>query len=192
MKYPLVVVNSPGLAQAKEEFRLFRKQIHAAAVVAPLQQGPSDGAPLLFCGQKPGHRARLHFRSLTADAVIDGAAAIEPIRLTDKRSAPSPSGLVIMRRLEIAEAYPGCPHCGGRGFVLCTDCGTLSCWDGNRGRSHVCPACRSIRPLGDEGIDLSFEEARRHSFKMPPERRVAVAAPKHLLLTYEPGKQSRS
>ena len=28
------------------------------------------------------------------------------------------------------EEYPGCPYCGGSGFVQCTQCGKLTCWNG--------------------------------------------------------------
>ena len=35
----------------------------------------------------------------------------------------------ISGRVIIDPEYPGCPHCGGKGFVHCGKCGKLSCWD---------------------------------------------------------------
>lgn len=35
----------------------------------------------------------------------------------------------ISGRIMIDAEYPGCPYCGGRGFVHCGQCGKLSCWD---------------------------------------------------------------
>lgn len=28
------------------------------------------------------------------------------------------------------EEYPGCPHCGTKGFVQCNKCHKLTCWNG--------------------------------------------------------------
>ena len=35
----------------------------------------------------------------------------------------------ISGRIVIDAEYPGCPYCGGKGFVHCGKCGKLSCWD---------------------------------------------------------------
>jgi transcription elongation factor Elf1 len=36
------------------------------------------------------------------------------------------------------DEYPGCPHCGGSGFVLCS-CGKVGCNDG--ADYYTCPWC---------------------------------------------------
>lgn len=46
---------------------------------------------------------------------------------------------VIKGTISQAEEYPGCPHCGSKGFFLCS-CGKLNCWDGNK-RMVTCSWC---------------------------------------------------
>ena len=46
--------------------------------------------------------------------------------------------------------YPGCPHCGTKGFFYCS-CGKLNCWDG-RSRTATCSWCGQTGELTD-GID---------------------------------------
>ena len=48
------------------------------------------------------------------------------------------------------EEYPGCPHCGAKGFFYCS-CGKLNCWSGE---SHIvtCKWCGTTGELSD-GID---------------------------------------
>lgn len=36
---------------------------------------------------------------------------------------------IIEGNVYLDEEYPGCPHCGSKGFVQCT-CGKLTCWEG--------------------------------------------------------------
>jgi hypothetical protein len=43
--------------------------------------------------------------------------------------------------MQAVDDYPGCPHCGTNGFVLCS-CGKISCWNGGEGtNTHTCPWC---------------------------------------------------
>ena len=43
--------------------------------------------------------------------------------------------------MNAADGYPGCPHCGTNGFVLC-GCGKISCWSGgNESKKYTCPWC---------------------------------------------------
>lgn len=44
------------------------------------------------------------------------------------------------------EEYPGCPHCGARGFFLCS-CGKLNCWDGES-QIVTCSWCETTNRLG--------------------------------------------
>ena len=36
---------------------------------------------------------------------------------------------MISGRVEIDGEYPGCPYCGGMGWVSCGKCSKLTCWD---------------------------------------------------------------
>ncbi len=36
----------------------------------------------------------------------------------------------IQGNLNCTEEYPGCPHCGSRGFVQCNQCLKIYCWNG--------------------------------------------------------------
>jgi hypothetical protein len=42
--------------------------------------------------------------------------------------------------MNAVDDYPGCPHCGAGGFVLCS-CGKISCWGGGETKKHTCPWC---------------------------------------------------
>lgn len=46
--------------------------------------------------------------------------------------------------------YPGCPHCGAKGFFHC-GCGKLNCWNG-KSRMATCNWCGASGTLTD-GID---------------------------------------
>jgi len=46
--------------------------------------------------------------------------------------------------------YPGCPHCGARGFFYC-NCGKLNCWDGESWKA-TCAWCGNTGELTN-GID---------------------------------------
>ena len=54
--------------------------------------------------------------------------------------------------LEADEEYPGCPHCGSVGFVLC-GCGKIGCAGGivERGKSeeYTCPWCNDTGEMED-------------------------------------------
>lgn len=42
--------------------------------------------------------------------------------------------------LKTTAEYPGCPHCGSKGFYICHSCNKVVCWNGND--LHVrCPWC---------------------------------------------------
>jgi hypothetical protein len=41
--------------------------------------------------------------------------------------------------MNAVDDYPGCPHCGTSGFVLCS-CGKISCWS-NEETKFTCPWC---------------------------------------------------
>lgn len=43
--------------------------------------------------------------------------------------------------LKATKEYPGCPHCGARGFVQCCSCMKISCWRGEE--TLVCPWCKT-------------------------------------------------
>jgi hypothetical protein len=42
--------------------------------------------------------------------------------------------------IELALAYPGCPHCAKSKVVCCGTCGKVSCWDGEA-QVVTCPWC---------------------------------------------------
>jgi len=45
----------------------------------------------------------------------------------------------VQGNLNSTEEYPGCPHCGTKGFVQCGKCQKISCWNGET--SLVCSWC---------------------------------------------------
>ena len=45
-------------------------------------------------------------------------------------------------------AFPGCPHCQGRGFVKC-GCGKVACWNGES-QTVTCPWCGQCGQLGGQ------------------------------------------
>ncbi len=53
---------------------------------------------------------------------------------------------LIRGAFEIADAYPGCPHCQNAGFFRCR-CGKVACWDETT-RRVSCPWCDSAVVLG--------------------------------------------
>lgn len=46
----------------------------------------------------------------------------------------------ISGQVEFDSGYPGCPHCGGNGWVKCGKCGRLACW-GTDAAKFTCPWC---------------------------------------------------
>ena len=44
------------------------------------------------------------------------------------------------------DEYPGCPNCGQRGIVLCSNCDKIGCWNVAE-RTHRCPWCGSEGPV---------------------------------------------
>ena len=47
---------------------------------------------------------------------------------------------VISGKVDLDPEYPGCPYCGGGGWVSCGHCGKLTCW-GSGGNNFVCAWC---------------------------------------------------
>lgn len=52
-------------------------------------------------------------------------------------------------RVIIDPEYPGCPYCGGKGFVHCGKCGKLSCWD----EEEVSFSCHHCGHTGEIGMN---------------------------------------
>ncbi len=52
-------------------------------------------------------------------------------------------------------AYPGCPHCGRKGFFKCGRCERVSCWGGDRAIAVVCPWCKYRGKVEGEIRDLA-------------------------------------
>lgn len=53
----------------------------------------------------------------------------------------------ISGQVVIDPEYPGCPYCGGNGFVRCGKCGKLSCW-GEEGALFSCQHCGHTSKIG--------------------------------------------
>lgn len=55
--------------------------------------------------------------------------------------------------VELDAEYPGCPYCGEKRFVICSNCHHFFCW---HGQSHVtCPNCKSSGTITNvENINL--------------------------------------
>lgn len=41
--------------------------------------------------------------------------------------------------ISLDKNFPGCPHCGGKQFIICSNCGTILCYHGQR--TFICPNC---------------------------------------------------
>lgn len=69
---------------------------------------------------------------------------------------------VVKGNIAFTENYPGCPYCGAKGWVLCSSCGHLNCFDGTlNGDLFTCDWCGASGTIekydGDAihaGIDL--------------------------------------
>jgi hypothetical protein len=48
---------------------------------------------------------------------------------------------------EVADTYPGCPHCHAPSIFQCV-CGKVACWDGEN-RTATCPWCGTTVELRD-------------------------------------------
>jgi hypothetical protein len=53
--------------------------------------------------------------------------------------------------LGLADAYPGCPHCGEETLAVC-GCDRVMCWDGQTTRL-TCPWCRRGAQMGGGSAD---------------------------------------
>lgn len=47
---------------------------------------------------------------------------------------------MISGRVDMDPEYPGCPYCGGTGWVSCGNCGKLTCYNGE-GNHFTCTWC---------------------------------------------------
>lgn len=55
--------------------------------------------------------------------------------------------------IELDEEYPGCPYCGAKQFIVCNNCGTVSCYHGTR--TITCPGCHMIGEVASvESLNL--------------------------------------
>ena len=52
--------------------------------------------------------------------------------------------------------YPGCPYCGGRGFIVCGDCGGLNCNMNLEQEEFTCEWCGETGTLVDYSGDGGF------------------------------------
>lgn len=77
-------------------------------------------------------------------------------QLTEKAGSNEGYGnTMISGRVEIDSEYPGCPYCGGTGWVSCGSCGKLTCDNGEDSR-FTCAWCRASGELQmAETFDLS-------------------------------------
>lgn len=46
---------------------------------------------------------------------------------------------IVQGNLRSTDKYPGCPHCGAKGFVQCNSCHKIACWNGET--QMKCPWC---------------------------------------------------
>lgn len=62
---------------------------------------------------------------------------------------------MISGRVDVDSEYPGCPYCGGNGWVSCGNCGKLTCYNGE-GHTFTCTWCGQSGELQSAEIfDLS-------------------------------------
>ncbi|TGX96150.1 hypothetical protein E5357_17165 [Hominisplanchenecus murintestinalis] len=62
---------------------------------------------------------------------------------------------MISGRVDVDPEYPGCPYCGGNGWVSCGHCNKLTCYNGE-GDSFTCAWCGNSGKLQSaETFDLS-------------------------------------
>lgn len=62
----------------------------------------------------------------------------------------------ISGKIFIDAEFPGCPYCGGKGFVHCAQCGKLSCWDEEETEFHChhCGYSGTIGGSAEEFVDI--------------------------------------
>ena len=55
--------------------------------------------------------------------------------------------------IDLDPEYPGCPYCKSKQFIVCSNCGTVSCYHG--ARSFTCPGCHASGEVtAAESFDL--------------------------------------
>ncbi len=68
-------------------------------------------------------------------------------QLTEKAGNSEGYGnTMISGKVETDAEYPGCPYCGGMGWVSCGRCGKLTCYNGEE-RHFTCAWCKSSGEL---------------------------------------------
>lgn len=61
---------------------------------------------------------------------------------------------MISGRVDLDAEYPGCPHCGSKGWVSCGYCKKLTCWN-SEGSAFTCAWCKhSGNVVAAETFDL--------------------------------------
>jgi hypothetical protein len=67
---------------------------------------------------------------------------------------------IVKGSIQIDSSYPGCPHCGGKGFVQCGACQKIGCFDGETS-IYVCPFCGNSSEIS---IVESFDNIKGGGF----------------------------
>lgn len=63
--------------------------------------------------------------------------------------------VMISGRVDTDDEYPGCPYCGGHGWVSCGNCKKLTCWSSEE-KYFTCTWCGSSGEVTEaEDFDLS-------------------------------------
>lgn len=81
--------------------------------------------------------------------------------------APWERAVAFSGPVKSAAGYAGCPHCGGRYWIVC-DCGTAICTGGGISPDRcVCPHCRQGWSLGPVEHRLTVFELRSTQARLP-------------------------
>ena len=60
----------------------------------------------------------------------------------------------ILSKLPALQGYPGCPYCGSQSFFYDSNCGKISCFNGEE--RFTCPWCDETYDVGSISEKLSF------------------------------------
>lgn len=59
-------------------------------------------------------------------------------------------------QVNFSNDYPGCPHCGARGFYQCAKCKAIICYPQDIGETAQCPCCGNVAGFRD-GNDFDLK-----------------------------------
>lgn len=104
-------------------------------------------AKIALCMCKEGRRPfGVRFEQYENDWMATWAFAIKKDGTAERENYDK---TILKGKIRIESDYPGCPYCGSRRFVICSDCGGLNC-NTNNDEMFTCEWC------GESGLLVEY------------------------------------